>query len=168
MDTSLPHLTLEIRSPLAEKVEKVPGKEISALFSRAEELVGEACQEPLLWVFSDGTQKELLPDKLIRLDYEPTPSSVRVHLSVPRRVLDEHIQAEARKVVENVKRRWGTRLKIFFARLLGMDMERLDQENVDSVAADMSTLVSGWILHTVGYRLSVLLENRPNDPVATS
>ena len=157
MKPSGPHLTLEIKGEVSPGAERIPGEEIHAMFARAEGLVERACQDSLFWVFADGTQQELNPQQLIRVDFEPTPYSVRLHVSVPGRNLAPQVQPEAQKIVQVLKSSWSARVRIFVARLLGVDIEQADQANVDRVASDLQALVSGWVLHTVGYRLGLLL-----------
>lgn len=154
-----PHLTIEIRSPRAHEVDKVSGDEIRTLFSRADYLVAQACQESVFWKVSSGAQHELRPAQLIRVSHEPAPTSVLVHLSVPGHALSEEVGPEAQRALAQMKRRWSTRVKILFARLLGADLRAADQENLDQITSDIQEMVSGWVLHTLGYRLSLLLEN---------
>ena len=157
MKPSGPHLTLEIKGVLSPGAERIPGKEIHALFERAQDLVDRACQDSLVWVFANGRKRELNPQELVRVDYEPTPSSVRLHVSVPSRNLVGQVEPEARNIVRELKKRWSARIRIAIARVLGVDIEQADKANVERVSSDLQALVAGWVLHTVGYRLNLLL-----------
>ena len=168
MNRNGPHLTIEIRSPRAQETDKVSGKEIQTLFSRAEYLVHQACKEPVRWMLSNGTQHELNLHRIVRADHEPTPTSVRVHLSVPVNLLAHAVRPEAEKALVLVKSRWSNRLRIWAAGLMGMDLERADKENLERIQEQMHAMLWGWVLHNLGFRLAAILsEEGEVDPSAT-